>query len=63
MPIPRFGSSDYRRSRTSRLFYSRRQPSFQRFQQAVSQAVANSVEVQQYSMALDNFKNLQAGDI
>lgn len=36
MPIPRFGSSDYRRSRTSHLFYSKRRPSFARFQQAVS---------------------------
>lgn len=63
MPIPRFGSSDYRRSRTSHLFYSRRRPSFHRFQQEVSRAICEPVEVQQHSMALDNFNNLQAGDI
>jgi len=39
MPIPRFGSSDYHRSRTSHLFYSKRPPSFQRFQQEVNQAI------------------------
>ena len=33
VPIPRFGSSDYHRSRSSHLFYSKRQPSFQWFQQ------------------------------
>ena len=41
MPIPRFGSSDYRRSRTSHLFYSKRQPSFPRFQQEVNQAIGD----------------------
>jgi Uri superfamily endonuclease len=33
--IPRFGSSDYRRSRASHLFSSKRRPSFARFQQQV----------------------------
>ena len=28
IPIPRFGSSDYHRSRSSHLFYSRRRPAF-----------------------------------
>ena len=28
VPIPRFGSSDYHRSRASHLFYSKRRPSF-----------------------------------
>jgi Uri superfamily endonuclease len=36
VPIPRFGSSDYHRSRASHLFYSKRQPSFRWFQQHVS---------------------------
>jgi Uri superfamily endonuclease len=31
-PIPRFGSSDYRRSTTTHLFYSKRRPSFRWFQ-------------------------------
>jgi Uri superfamily endonuclease len=34
-PIPRFGSSDYRRSRSSHLFFSRRRPSFVWFEQRV----------------------------
>ena len=40
MPIPRFGSSDYRRSRASHLFHSKRLPSFNRFQQAANQAIS-----------------------
>jgi Uri superfamily endonuclease len=35
VPIPRFGSSDYHRSRTSHLFYSKRRPSFRCFEQKV----------------------------
>jgi Uri superfamily endonuclease len=34
-PIPRFGSSDYRRSRTSHLFFTRRRPAFAWFEQTV----------------------------
>ena len=33
IPIPRFGSSDYHRTRSSHLFYSKRRPSFVWFQQ------------------------------
>ena len=44
-PIPRFGSSDYHRSRTSHLFYSKRRPSFARFEQQVNQAVGERVEL------------------
>lgn len=36
-PIPRFGSSDYHRSRSSHLFYSKRYPSFSSFRMQVSQ--------------------------
>jgi Uri superfamily endonuclease len=32
VPIPRFGASDYHRSRRSHLFYSKRRPSFRWFQ-------------------------------
>ena len=35
VPIPRFGASDYHRSRTSHLFYSKRRPSFRLFQDSV----------------------------
>ena len=34
-PIARFGSSDYHRSRTSHLFFTKRQPSFNWFEQRV----------------------------
>lgn len=34
-PIPRFGSSDYRRSRTSHLFHAKRRPGFRWFHQKV----------------------------
>ena len=53
MPIPRFGSSDYRRSRTSHLFYSKRRPSFDRFQQKINRAIGEPVEMQQYRLAPD----------
>ncbi len=33
IPIPRFGSSDYHRSRSSHLFYSKRRPAFAWFRQ------------------------------
>jgi Uri superfamily endonuclease len=33
VPIPRFGSSDYHRSRASHLFYSKRRPSFRWFEE------------------------------
>ena len=35
VPIPRFGSSDYHRSRSSHLFYSKRRPLFRWFQQQI----------------------------
>lgn len=34
-PIPRFGSSDYRRSRISHLFYAKRQPLFRWFEDQI----------------------------
>jgi len=36
IPIPRFGSSDYHRSRLSHLFYSKRRPGFDPFQQLLA---------------------------
>jgi len=47
MPISRFGSSDYHRSRASHLFYSKRQPSFRWFQQQIRDNF-EGVEVEQY---------------
>ena len=35
IPIARFGSSDYHRSRSSHLFYTRRRPSFRWFQRTL----------------------------
>jgi len=37
VPIPRFGSSDYHRSRSSHLFYSKRPPSFRWFEQQLGE--------------------------
>ena len=47
VPIPRFGSSDYHRSRASHLFYSKRRPSFRCFQQHIRDYF-EGVEVEQY---------------
>jgi Uri superfamily endonuclease len=46
VPILRFGSSDYHRSRSSHLFYCKRRPSFRWFQQQVMESF-EGVEVQQ----------------
>jgi len=43
--IPRFGSSDYRRSRTTHLFYSKRRPSCRRLQQELDLVIAEPVEL------------------
>ncbi len=48
MPIHRFGSSDYRRSRTSHLFYSKHRPSFRWFQHQVSERFGADMAVEQY---------------
>ncbi|MGD0351332.1 MAG: GIY-YIG nuclease family protein [Verrucomicrobiota bacterium] len=48
MPIHRFGSSDYRRSRTSHLFYSKRRPSFRWFQHQVGERFGADIAVEQY---------------
>ncbi len=49
VPIARFGSSDYHRSRTSHLFHSKRWPSFGCFQQQVRNGF-EGVEVDQYQV-------------
>jgi Uri superfamily endonuclease len=46
-PIPRFGSSDYRRSRTSHLFYAKRRPSFRWFEQQIRAGFEADVQPQQ----------------
>lgn len=50
VPIPRFGSSDYHRSRSSHLFYSKRLPSFQLFEQAVRERFED-VRLQRFIVA------------
>ena len=47
VPILRFGSSDYDRSRSSHLFFSKRRPSFSWFQQQVMERF-EGVEVEQH---------------
>ena len=48
VPIARFGSSDYHRSRASHLFYSKRRPSFQWFQQQIRNEFDEKVRAGQY---------------
>jgi Uri superfamily endonuclease len=50
VPILRFGSSDYHRSRASHLFYSKRRPSFRWFRQQRRERF-ESVEVAQHLIA------------
>ncbi len=49
VPIPRFGSSDYHRSRASHLFYSKRRPSFRWFREQMIEFF-EGVEVEQTIM-------------
>jgi len=49
-PIPRFGSSDYHRSRVSHLFYSKRRPSFRWFKEQMNDKF-DGVEVEQFIVA------------
>jgi Uri superfamily endonuclease len=51
VPIRRFGSSDYHRSRSSHLFFSKATPSFQWFRQKVAEHFER-VEVEMHSFAL-----------
>ncbi|MCL4181522.1 MAG: hypothetical protein KJ072_27760 [Verrucomicrobia bacterium] len=53
-PIARFGSSDYHRSRTSHLFFSKRRPSFQWFEQRVRAVFEPNVRAQRAVLAGDN---------
>jgi Uri superfamily endonuclease len=48
MPIHRFGSSDYRRSRASHLFYSKRRPLFRWFQEQASERFGTNMAIEQY---------------
>jgi Uri superfamily endonuclease len=50
VPIPRFGSSDYHRSRSSHLFYSKRRPAFACFLQRLMERFEN-VHAARYVMA------------
>jgi Uri superfamily endonuclease len=52
VPIPRFGSSDYHRSRASHLFFSKRRPSFRTFQQRIMDAF-EGVEVERFVVPPD----------
>jgi len=47
MPIPRFGSSDYRRSRISHLFYSKNLPSFRWFAKIIQDNFESDIHPQQ----------------
>jgi Uri superfamily endonuclease len=47
IPIPRFGSSDYHRSRSSHLFHSKRRPVFAWFRQQIEERFED-VQAQRY---------------
>jgi Uri superfamily endonuclease len=44
--IPRFGASDYRRSRTTHLFFTKRRPSFSWFRQQMVERIAADIRPQ-----------------
>ena len=50
IPIPRFGSSDYHRSRSSHLFYSKRRPAFALFRQQLEEQFED-VHAERYVIA------------
>jgi Uri superfamily endonuclease len=50
IPIPRFGSSDYHRSRSSHLFYSKRRPAFAWFRKQLLERF-ESIHAERYVMA------------
>jgi Uri superfamily endonuclease len=50
VPIPRFGSSDYHRSRSSHLFYSKRRPKFEWFSKQLLERFER-VQAERYVMA------------
>jgi len=52
IPIPRFGSSDYHRSRSSHLFFCKRRPAFHWFQQRL-QDCSEDVLAEQYLVPSD----------
>ena len=49
-PIPRFGSSDYRRSRTSHLFYAKRRPSFHWFEEETREIFEPDIRPQRLTL-------------
>ena len=60
VPIPRFGSSDYHRSRSSHPFYSKRRPSFGWFQQQIQEQF-DDVQTQHHLITLHNGAGLIQG--
>ena len=50
IPIPRFGSSDYHRSRSSHLFYSKRRPAFAWFRHQLEEQF-EEVHARRYVLA------------
>ncbi len=56
MPIPRFGSSDYHRARSSHLFYSKRPPQFRWFEQQLAEQF-EGIRAERYLMAPPPFSS------
>ena len=59
MPIPRFGSSDYHRSRSSHLFYSKRRPIFAWFRKQLVEGFED-VRAEQYVLAPEAIRRTTA---
>jgi Uri superfamily endonuclease len=53
VPIPRFGSSDYHRSRLSHLFHSKSRPSFRWFEQAIREQF-DDIQTEQHLITVSN---------
>jgi Uri superfamily endonuclease len=60
VPIPRFGCSDYHRSRSSHLFHSKRRPSFRWFQQEIQERF-DDVQAERHLITEDNALGLIHG--
>jgi Uri superfamily endonuclease len=50
-PISRFGSSDYHRTRTTHLFYSKRRPLFRWFEEKIREVFEPSIRTQQFILS------------
>lgn len=62
IPIRRFGSSDYHRSRSSHLFYSKRRPAFAWFRQQLAEQFEN-ICAERYVVGETRSQSVASGEI